>query len=152
MNRLDKLSGLFWLIISIIVCVESIRARVGTFKNPGPGFLPLYAGVALGAFAIILLTIGTLRKRVEGKITNPFQGVHWQKVILVIVPLFAYTIFLFWLGYLITTFGLMVFLFGVRERSKFWVEIMIALFTVSASYIVFDKWLGIPLPSGIFGF
>jgi len=152
MNRLDQLSGLFWLVISIIVCVESIRAHIGTFKNPGPGFLPLCAGVALGAFAIILLTTSIQRKRVEGKITNPFKGVKWSKVISVIVPLFAYTIFLSWLGYLITTFGLMLFLFVAIGRTRLWIEIMIALITVSASYIVFYKWLNIQLPRGILGF
>ena len=152
MNRLDQLGGLFWLVISIIVCVESIRAHIGTFKNPGPGFLPLCAGVALGVFAIILLTTSILRKRMEGKITNPFKGVNWGKAILFLIPLFAYTIFLSWLGYLIATFGLMLFLFIIIERTKLWIEIMIALITVSASYIVFYRWLGIQLPRGIFGF
>jgi hypothetical protein len=137
------------LVISIIVCVESIRAHIGSFKNPGPGFLPLCAGVALGVFAIILLTT---RKRVEGKITNPFKGVNWGKAILLLIPLFAYTVFLSWLGYLISTFGLMLFLFFVIEKSRLWIEIMIALITVSASYIVFYRWLGIQLPRGIFGF
>ena len=152
MNRLDQLGGLFWLVISIIVCVESIRAHIGSFKNPGPGFLPLCAGVALGVFAIIFLTTSILKKRVEGKITNPFKGVNWGKAILLLIPLFAYTIFLSWLGYLISTFGLMLFLFIIIEKSRLWIEIMIALITVSASYIVFYRWLGIQLPRGIFGF
>lgn len=152
MNRFDKFSGLFWLVISIIVCVESIRAHIGTLKDPGPGFLPLCAGVVLGVFAIILLTTSILRKRVEVKITNPFKGVNWGKTILLLIPLFAYTIFLSWLGYLIATFGLMLFLFIVIEKSKLWIKTMIALITVSATYIVFYRWLGIQLPRGIFGF
>lgn len=152
MNRWDQLSGLFWLVISIIVCVESVWAHIGTFKNPGPGFLPLITGVVLGLFAIILLTTNTPRKGVDGKITNPFKGVNWGRVILLLIPLFAYTMFLPWLGYLITTFGLMLFLFIVIERSKLWIEIMIALFTVLGTYLVFYKWLGIQLPRGIFGF
>ena len=152
MNRLDQFSGLFWLVISIIVCVESIRAHMGTLKDPGPGFLPLCVGVALGVFAIILLTTNILKKRMEGKIKNPFKGVNWGKPILFLIPLFAYTIFLSWLGYLIATFGLMFFLFTVIEKSRLWIKIMIALITVSATYIVFYRWLGIQLPKGIFGF
>lgn len=152
MNRLDQLSSLFWLAISIIVCVESIRAHIGTLNNPGPGFLPFISGVTLSAFAIVLLAMSMLRKREEDKLRNPLKGVNWSKVILLLTPLFAYTIFLSWLGYLITTFGLMFFLFISIERSKPWLEIIIALITVLASYIVFYKWLGMQLPRGIFGF
>jgi hypothetical protein len=46
----------------------------------------------------------------------------------------------------------MLFLFIIIEKSRLWIEIMIALITVSASYIVFYRWLGIQLPRGIFGF
>jgi hypothetical protein len=152
MNRWDQLGSLFWLVISIIVCVESIRARVGTFKNPGPGFLLLWAGVILGIFAIILLTTSILRKRVEDKITNPFKGLDLWKIILVMASLFAYSFLLSWGGYIIMTFGLMVFLFSAIRRGRVWIDVTIALITVLASYIVFFKWLGIQLPRGIFGF
>jgi len=46
----------------------------------------------------------------------------------------------------------MLFLFIVIEKSRLWVEIMIALITVSATYIVFYRWLGIQLPREYLGF
>jgi len=152
MNRLDQFSGLFWLAISIIACVESVRAHIGTFENPGPGFLPLWAGVILGIFTIVLLITSTLRKRVEDKITNPFKGLDLWKIILVMASLFAYSFLLSWGGYIIMTIGLMVFLFSVIRRGRVWIDLTIALITVLASYIVFFKWLDIQLPKGIFWF
>lgn len=46
MNLRDQLSGLFWLEISIFVCIEGLRIGIGTFQSPAPGFLPFWLGVA----------------------------------------------------------------------------------------------------------
>jgi hypothetical protein len=152
MNRLDQLGSLFWLAISIIVCIESILAGLGTLKRPGAGFLPLCAGIILGAFAVILFGKNTLSKRVEDSKVNPFKGINLSRAVLVLASLFAYTALLSSLGYLITTFVLMVSLYVIIERPRVWIEILVAPMVVLASYVVFYKWLDIQLPRGIFGF
>jgi hypothetical protein len=152
MNRLDLLGAFCWLAISIIVCIESIRAGFGALNNPGPGFLPLCAGIILGAFAIIVLITGGKSKEGEGTKVNHFGKIKLGKVVLVVASLFAYTTLLMSLGYLIATLVLMVSLFVIMERSRLWIDIIIAPIVVLASYVVFYKWLGIQLPRGIFGF
>jgi putative tricarboxylic transport membrane protein len=152
MNLRDHLSGFFWLAISIFVCVESTQVSLGTFHNPGPGFLPFWAGVVLGTFSIVLILTTFLNKKGKGKLTEMWKGVGWKKVILVLFSLFLYVILLPRIGYMIATFGLMIFMSGVIKRSKLWIEVVIPLITVLASYFIFNTWLGIQLPKGIFGF
>ena len=152
MNLRDHLSGFFWLAISIFVCVESYQVSLGTFHSPGPGFLPFWAGVVLGTFSIILIVTTFLNKRGKGKLIAMWKGVGWKKVILVLFSLFLYIILLPRIGYMIATFGLMIFMSGVIKRSKLWIEVVIPLITVLASYFIFNTWLGIQLPKGIFGF
>jgi hypothetical protein len=147
----DILSGLFWLGISIFVCVESIRADIGTFRSPGPGFLPFWSGVTLGTFAIIIAVKSILEKKGQGKMTDLWKGMEWDKVILVVTSLFIYAILLPKLGYLSMTFGLMVLLFAVIGKSKLWVQVMSAIITVLATYLIFYVWLEVQLPKGIFG-
>lgn len=152
MNLRDHLSGFFWLAISIFVCVESIQVSLGTFHSPGPGFLPFWAGVVLGTFSIILIVTTFLNKRGKGKLIEMWKGVGWKKVVLVLFSLFLYIILLPRIGYMIATFGLMIFMSGIIKRSKLWIEVVIPLITVLASYFIFNTWLGIQLPKGIFGF
>ena len=116
MSLRDQLSGFFWLAISIFVCLESVQARVGTFRSPGPGFLPFWLGVILGTFSIILVITSILRKGKAGKIRDLWEGTKWGKVILVLVLILLYTRFLTKTGYLIATFGLMIFLFAITEK------------------------------------
>ena len=148
----DQLGGLFWLGISIFVCVEAVSSSVGTFQMPGPGFFPFWLGVALGIFSIILIVATILEKKEKEKIRNLWKGRKWVKLVFVFATLVVYAVFLPSLGYLVATFGLMILLLGAIERSRLWVKVMVAFATASVTYIVFDLWLEVQLPKGIFGF
>lgn len=152
MSLRDLASGLFWLAISIFVCVESIQVSLGTFHSPGPGFLPFWAGVVLGTFSIFLMVTSILNKKGNGKLKEIWKGMGWKKVVWVLLSFFLYILLLPGLGYIITTFGLMTFMFSIIGRSKLWIQIMVSLITVLASYLIFYRWLSIQLPKGVFGF
>ena len=152
MDRRDLLGGLFWLAISIFVCLVSIQDDFGTFHSPGPGFFPLLSAIVLGAFAIILLVTSNLKNRWERKIADLWEGLEWKKVAWVLFSLFTYPLVLPFLGYLLATFGLMAFLLGVMRRSKPWVRGVNALIVTLASYVIFYILLDVRLPKGILGF
>ena len=152
MKRRDRWSSLFWLVISILVCVEAVKIGVGTFQIPGPGFLPFWSGIFVGSLAIALLAISLWKGEEEEKIQRLWKGMQWKKVILVAGSLFAYGIVLPRLGFLIATFGLMTLLFSVIERSRLWIQATTAIVTVLVTYVAFSSWLGVPLPKGVFGF
>ena len=152
MNLRNQWSGLFWLVFSIFVCVEAIRMGTGSFRSPGPGFLPFWSGIVVGTLAILLLVIGTLKREEGGKIKNLWRGMNWRTVILVSVSLVIYCVLLPRLGFLITTLGLMTLLFSVIKRSRPWIQVVTALVTVLVTYVTFYVWLGVQLPKGLFGF
>ena len=106
----------------------------------------------MGTFAIILVTTDILKKKVGPKNKNLWKGKKWSNVILVLVSLFAYALLVPGLGYLITTFGLMVFLFSLIGKPRLWIQGVSALITVLATYIIFYVWLNVQLPKGILGF
>jgi putative tricarboxylic transport membrane protein len=152
MNLRDQLSGLFWLGVSVFICVESIRSRVGSFRAPGPGFFPLCSGIILGAFAVILILLSILRKKEDGKAKSLWKGINWSKIVLVLGSLFVYTLLLPEIGYLVTTFGLLTLLFSIIGRPRLWLNGMMAFITVLGTYLLFHIWLDVQLPKGIFGF
>jgi putative tricarboxylic transport membrane protein len=152
MNRRNIYAGLFWLVISVFVCIESVRSGIGAFHSPGPGFLPFWSAVILGSLAVILVVRSSLEKKFKGKTENLWKGLEWKKVIWVLFSLFLYPYLLPIIGYLITTFGLIVFLLCIIKGSKVWIEVVTTLLIVLVSYVIFYILLGISLPKGIFGF
>jgi len=152
MNLRDQSSGLFWLGISIFVCIESIRSGIGAFHSPGSGFLPFWCGVILAVFSLILVTTSTLMKQWKGRITDLWKGTEWNKVIWVLFSLFLYPFVLPFVGYLIATFGLMIFLISIMGRSKVWIPGVSAFIIVLVTYVIFHLLLDVRLPTGILGF
>jgi hypothetical protein len=148
----DQVSGLFWLALSILVCVKSYQANLGTFHRPGPGFLPFWSGCVMGGLSLIVVITGLLRKNETGKIATLWREVEWGKVIIALASLFAYAFFLERAGFLVATFGLMIVLLGIVGRTRLWIRIASAFVVVSASYVFFNVWLRVRLPRGIFGF
>src|SRR4030042_2123740 len=137
MNRRDKLTALFWLGVSILICIEAIHIGIGDFHYPGPGFLPFWSGVTLGSLAISLFVKSILKIKKTEEVKSLWKGVKWNKVVLCAASLVAYAVLLSSLGYLISTFGLMVFLFGIIIRPKLWVQLFSAFITVLITYLLF---------------
>jgi putative tricarboxylic transport membrane protein len=152
MDLRDLLSGLFWLVISGFVCLESTRLGTGTLDYPGAGFIPFWSGVILGILAILVIVRGGLKRKGERRITDLWTGVRWGKVIWILFSLFLYCLLLPTIGYIITTFGLMVFLLYVMDRSKVWIVAVSASIIILVSYLGFHILLDAKLPKGVFGF
>lgn len=62
MSKGDRLSGMFWLVISLVIAVESYRLCVGRLHAPQAGFLPFVASLLLGVLSLSLL-FSARRKR-----------------------------------------------------------------------------------------
>lgn len=147
MRGFDRAS-LFLLPFSLFTCVESYRMGVGTLSRPGPGLFPLFAGLVLG-----ILSISALFARAVGEETPGQTGrAGKQKILLVLCALIAYGVMLEWAGFLVTTFGLLIFLLKVIVPQSWTRVLCSALLSTLASYVIFEIWLKAQLPRGFIGF
>lgn len=151
MKAHDQGSSLFWLLLSIYVCIESLRLEIGTLRNPGMGFMTFGASVLLGILSLGLLFQSIFRKE-EARVEPLFSGTLWKRIILVLMALLLYTKLLPLAGYLLGTFFLMSFLFWIIERQKVWRVLILSFTTTVVTYYVFSKWLNCQFPSGLIGF
>jgi putative tricarboxylic transport membrane protein len=126
-----------------------MQLKLGTFSDPGPGFMPFGTGLFLFFFSLPALFRKSSEEEDE---EGPWAGPYWKRVITTIISLSVYALILTKLGYLLTTFLLMIFLFWAPEYKKWMVIIIKAALSAGVTYLVFDKWLGCQLPKGIFGF
>jgi putative tricarboxylic transport membrane protein len=151
MKTFDQTSSLFWLLVSIAVFIESLRLGIGTLHNPGMGFLTFSASGILGILSLILFLQASLRRK-EMKTAPLFAGPLWKRVLLVVMALIVYSKFMPVLGYLISTFLLMITLFWILERRKIRFVFVSSILATLVTYLVFSKWLNCQFPHGLFGF
>ena len=151
MKTLDQTSSLFWLLVSISVLVESTRLGIGTLHDPGMGFLTFGASGIMGILSLIVFFQATLKKD-HVKAEPFFAGPLWKRVIFVLILLVIWSRVMPELGYLISTFLLMGFLYWILERKKIWMVLLASILTTLITYLVFSKWLNCQFPEGLFGF
>lgn len=141
-----------WLAFAGLICLESLRLPIGSLREPGPGFLPLVVGVLLGGLSGVCF----LRAGVEAsKQANVawYSRERWKNLVWILLALFAYAGVLDFLGFVVSTFLLLVFLFrfGITPQRWVWAVGGGAIASLSC-YAVFELWLRTQLPKGILGF
>ena len=154
MERLDRWSGLFWLGIAVAVCVHSVNLGVGTFREPGIGFLFFWCGVALGILSLVLLmkTYLDQKRGTPESQPGPILNVRWSKVGAVLFVLVVYALIFEWVGALLSTALLMAFLMRAIEVKKWYIVASFALASAVSIYILFKVLLNVRLPAGFLGF
>ncbi|MGZ3537774.1 MAG: tripartite tricarboxylate transporter TctB family protein, partial [Thermodesulfobacteriota bacterium] len=150
MRRLDLQSSFFWMIVSAVTVLLSSRFPFGTFANPGPGFLPLSVGVLMFLLSLILFVQSLLKGEEREKILWA-KGATTVRVLLILASLIVYGLLLESLGFILMTFLLMSFLLLAIGSQRIILAVLISLFSSIGCYAVFQLWLEVQLPKGIFG-
>jgi putative tricarboxylic transport membrane protein len=149
--RSDVVQGLLWLCIGVAITFFSSQYSMGTISQPGPGALPFGLGLVSMLLSIIHLFRSWRHGVSEQDQRLPF-GSRWHKVLLIFLLMTLVTFLLESLGYLLSIFLLISIVMFIMEPRR-WVSGMLLGFISSlASYALFDLWLKVPLPKGIFHF
>jgi hypothetical protein len=151
MKRAEQIACLVWIAIAVAMCVGSVGLGLGSPAEPKSGFLPFWTALLLGALALVHLVRITVGRGVPAKAAAFLGEVKWKQGLWVVVALLAYTCVLEFLGYLIATFLLLLTLFSLCERKRWWLSLLLSGVAVGISYVVFRGWLTVQLPLGLLG-
>jgi len=148
MKRKETVTLCIWLAFCLFVCIESLRLGVGSFKMPGPGFIPFGASLFTGLIALSLLLIGKAKRTIRE--TAPFfQGGRVIKVLYMVCALFLYPFFLSQLGFFLCTLFFAGFSLKMIEPQRWRTVLVISIGAAITCYLLFDVFLRIQLPKGI---
>jgi putative tricarboxylic transport membrane protein len=151
MRTHDQRSSIFWLLLSIVVCVESVRLGIGTLVSPGMGFLAFGASSLLAILSALLFLRASRQKRDVAQVCL-FKGKSWGTVLWVFLTLVLYSVLLPKLGYLLSTFSLLGFFFLLLDRKRPFLAIVSSMLVTLVTYLFFFKLLYCQFPNGILGF
>lgn len=138
------------MIVSAVTVLLSFKFPFGNFANPGAGFLPLLVGMLMFLLSLILF-IQSFSKGEEGGKILWTKGAT-ARVLLILASLIVYGLLLESLGFILMTFLLMGFLFLAIGSQRIVLAFFLSLFSSIGCYAVFQLWLEVQLPKGIFGF
>jgi hypothetical protein len=146
-NNRDQGASLFFLGLGIAITLASLRYQFGSISKPGPGFIGLWAGVAISFLAAIgFFANWKKKKESEGEY---FLGPFWYKALVILLSMVAYAFLIEFLGFLICTFLFMFVLLKIIGAHNWKVVFSGSLVTAIVAYLIFHVWLKTQLPMGI---
>jgi hypothetical protein len=147
----DKITGLFFLLLSIYVCIESYRLGLGALSNPKAGLFPFISGMLLGFFSILGFFDKMPLKKAFEDAGNSIRQWKLKKTIYVLIVLFAYVFLLKRFGFLLCTFLLVFLIFEVLDPKRLKTAILVAVLSTAAAYFIFQVVIKAQLPRGFLG-
>lgn len=152
MKRSNQIASIVVLLFSIALMFEARKlVYTGEFGRPGAGFFPFWLGVLL-AFLSLQLFWQNRPTPSERDRPGPFSNLkRIGKPALILAALFAFAALMGTLGFLVSIALLIAFLQILVEGRRWLSGVITAVLGAFGFYLIFEVWLGVPLPIGILG-
>jgi hypothetical protein len=143
----DRLSGSVLVVFALLVIWESRHLPLGTFRQPGPAFVPILLAVLLVIFGVFVVLTGG-----RSPLLSSISWTEWRHALAILGASLFSVFAIERLGYRLTVLLVLSFLVKVVEKRG-WVLSLAFVFTLSfGSFFLFYTLLRVPLPEGPLGF
>ena len=148
----ERWSAVGLALLAVGYLLAGRRYPLDTLATPGPGVVPVVAGGALLAVAVWLwvsaATPASIRPPTDQAgltdpaTTHPMTG----RPVILAAALVLYAALLPRLGFAVSSFALVVLASRLMGAPGWWRPAALALGVTGVSYLLFVRWLGVPLP------
>jgi len=151
----EVVGGIMLLLLAVFALVQSVFLQLWAYGGPGPGLFPFVLGVLLAPMSLVYLGSALRRvlrdQREKAVPTGAAEGaepVLWGKVAGYVVCMTGFALGLNIFGTWPTMGAAVFLLLAVVERTGWVRSLVFALLFVFCSYLLFARFLAVPLPSG----
>lgn len=145
----DFWSGLALALLGGWIVMQARQWEYLGDDGPGAGFFPLWYGIAMLVLAVMLAGSAMMRAAREA------DAVDWPGILRALLVWFvlALAVASFWLVGFVIGFALLYFFLAVAVYRRPWGTSIVEMLCLTLGFhLVFSLGLGVPLPTGWFGF
>jgi putative tricarboxylic transport membrane protein len=142
--------GIFWAVVGGLICALALRLSLGTFHAPGAGFVAFLAGLFAAAMGLIMILSNVAKGGRKKRSKATARTGPPRRLIYTMALLIVYAVLMEPVGYIVSTAFVMFGLFFDWEKRNWPWSGFFSVATTLVSYLVFETWLRVQLPRGIF--
>jgi hypothetical protein len=150
-SQKEKVTAVVLAGFSLIYLYGCLRLKLGTLKNPGPGFIPLLVGSLL-----FLCTSVNLYKVFKRKIRTEVktekgegEGKNYIAIYGILGAAILYPVMLGNLKFILATMIVMFLMLALLKFKNLTYSVLTAFLITVISFVIFARFLGVALPSGM---
>src|SRR5215813_6175974 len=140
----DRMSGSVLVLFALLVIWESRRLPLGTFRQPGPAFVPILLALLLLIFGIFVVL--TARR---AQLLSSIRWTEWRHAVAILAASVFSVFGMERLGYRLIV---LIFLVKLVEQRGWLLSLGFAFALSFGSFFLFYTILRVPLPEGPLGF
>jgi putative tricarboxylic transport membrane protein len=150
-KRPYQITGALLAVFGAFMTRESFLLKLYTSQGPGPGLLPLFTSIVIMLLGGIMFFQATFRTSdpLPAEFFPPMAGTI--RIVALMAASIAFALLMVPLGFIASCTIFLLFVLFVVGREKPLIGIGVALVGSVGVYLVFARWLQIPLPKGVFG-
>jgi putative tricarboxylic transport membrane protein len=150
MRKSERIQAVLWAVFGLYIMYEGFLLKLGTGRAPKPGFMIFWVGVVIVILsALFFIETFTTPERERKAL---WRGVRWFRGAQLLVALFLYVAVFQVLGFIVSTFLLLVYMFKGLEPQSWRNALLYSAVTVAICYLVFGVFLELQFPPGILSF
>jgi putative tricarboxylic transport membrane protein len=151
MMTYDRIASVFFFGVGCFFALYARRVEIGSWNEPGPGFLPFWVGglLALMSFLLFLSTIKEARPQPR-PLFFPVSDA-WKRVLATFLSLVGYNLLVNPLGFTVTTFAFVAFLVRFVFPQTWTRTLLAAGLSALGARLLFITFLETQLPKGFLG-
>jgi hypothetical protein len=149
-KQAELFASAFLVALAAAASVGAYRVGLGDLHTPGPGFMPLATAFVLGLMALGQLLGVALATREHTMAEGPFATSRWTSLVVVLGTVLGFGFVLERVGLSVTVFLMLLVLFGVVARKRWWVTLLSSALTALIVRVA-ARALGMQFPEGPFG-
>lgn len=148
MKKYDLYAGVLWLLLGLsITWVSFFDVGLGSLSSPDAGLFPFITGIAMIFVSTGMIFMAWHRRRKDMAFSQ--RPALNAKIPIMLAILCVYALTLEYLGYLISTSILMLYLFKQSATINWRISLMMTVVVMFVSYYFFVVLLQSQLPYGV---
>jgi hypothetical protein len=151
-SHYNRIAAIFFLLVGIFFALYARTVEIGSWQEPGPGFLPFWAGIILGVMALALLFGSYAHKAWPVRPSFFPRTDSWKRVLATFLALIAYNLLLPYFGFTATTFLFLTFLVKFIFPQTWMRTLLVSILGSVVARLLFINFLETQLPKGFLGF
>jgi len=143
----DRVAGSLLAFFSLLVIWESRHLPLGTFRQPGPAYVPVILAALLLLFGLLLIFMSGRAPSLAS-----IRWTEWRHVLAILAASIFAGFAIERLGYRLTVLLVLGFLLKIVEKRGWALSLAFAFTLAFGSFFLFYTVLRVPLPEGQLGF